>query len=383
MRKRKICFLITSHIHYARNKLLMEHIKKDKSFDLQIIVAGSALLQRFGNVEKLLKKDGFTKFERLYTTLEGGNNEVMAKTMGISILEFTNAFERLNPDIVVLRGDRYEILAGAISAAYTNKMIAHIEGGDVSGSIDESVRHAITKLSHLHFPTNEDAYNRLIQMGENPKYVHNVGSIDVEFIDKVHVMHNFEFIKKAGVGYRLNGNKPFLMVIQHSVTTGENNLKNIEETIKAVHDLDIQALWFWPNVDAGTDDISKALRVYRENNKKSKIKFIRYLSPEQFASFLKRTSCLVGNSSAGIKETSYLGIPVVNIGTRQQDRVSVGSNMINVDYDHLAIKKAIRKQLKHGQYQGNNYYYQKDTSKKMHQLLKNTPLITQKHFYQK
>ena len=153
---RKICAIITSNIHYARNKLILREIQKRKNLELQIVVGASAILPAYGDVLKLMEKDGFKLNAKITMTLEGGNPIAMAKTTGIGITEFATTFDNLTPDIVLVRADRYEVLSAAVAAAYLNIPVAHIEGGDVTGTIDESVRHAVTKLSHIHFATNEE-----------------------------------------------------------------------------------------------------------------------------------------------------------------------------------------------------------------------------------
>src|SRR3989338_2210787 len=181
--KRKICFPITSRVHYARQKQLLSLLNKDSRFELQVVAGGSVLSEKYGEMfANALLSDGFEVKDALYNLIDGGGHVAMAKTASLVALEFVNTLHKLNSDIVLIRGDRYEQLAIAMVAAYLNKTIAHIEGGDSTGTIDESVRHAITKLAHIHFVTNEDAKRRVIKMGENPKYVFNVGSPDVEFV---------------------------------------------------------------------------------------------------------------------------------------------------------------------------------------------------------
>ena len=377
---RKICFVITSKIHYGRSKLILEELQKRSDVELQIVVAASALLDTYGNVLDDLEQDGFEVNDKIVMTLEGGNTVAMAKTAGVGIMEFTTAFDNLKPDIVVVRGDRYEVLSAAVAASYMNIPVAHIEGGDVSGTIDESVRHAITKLAHIHFPTNELSKKRIIRMGENPKYVFDVGSSDVEFVASNKFKVSKELINKLGVGDVINTERQFLMVMQHPVTSeiGKNRNRTAK-TLEAVHELNIPCIWFWPNVDAGTDEVSKAIRDFREIKKPQHMRFLKYLPPEQFIGLLKMSACLVGNSSAGIKECSYIGIPVVNIGTRQNGRMRA-ENVLDVKYDKLEIKKAIKKQLSHGNYEKSDLYRKKGTSKKIAQTLAKIKLYSQKKF---
>src|SRR3989344_3849073 len=366
-RKRKVCFVITNRVHYARQKLLLEHLRGHPALELQLVVGGSALLSRHSDTLSLIEQDGFDPADKLYMVIEGGDNIAMAKTTGLAILEFTNTFQKLNPDIVLIRGDRYEMLAAATAAAYLNKTVAHIEGGEVTGTIDESVRHAITKLSHLHFVTNEDARRRVIQMGENPAYVFLVGSPDIE-----QVLHSnnqkigtkiLAGLNNRGTGPRLNFSNEYLVVIYHPVTTEPHQDKITNKFLGVVESLRLPSVWFWPNIDAGTDQVSKAIRQFHERNQSSPIRFIRDIPADDFIVLLRNSSCLVGNSSAGIKECSYLGVPVVNIGTRQNGRLR-GGNVIDVGYSGKEIKKAIQHQLKVGRYPVSDIYYQPKVSEK-------------------
>ncbi|MDP7365938.1 MAG: UDP-N-acetylglucosamine 2-epimerase [Candidatus Pacebacteria bacterium] len=382
-KKRKICFVITSVIHYGRNKILLEELKKHKDVELQIIVGASALLSEYGDVLSTMKKDGFKCSAKIIMTLAGGSPVAMAKTAGIGITEFATVFENLEPDIVIIRGDRYEMLAVALAASYLNIPIAHIEGGDLSGTIDESVRHAITKLSHIHFSTNDLSKDRIIRMGEQSDFVFNVGSPDIEFIARKKYKAHNKLVNYFGVGDSVNIDKPYLLVLNHPVTTeyGKNR-KHTLELLNAIHELNIPTIWFWPNVDAGTDEVSKAIRVFRENNNSKHIRFIKYLPPEEFTGLLKKTLCVVGNSSSGIKECSYLGIPAVNIGSRQNGRMR-GNNVIDVSkHRKNDIKKAIRQQLKVGKYKQDNLYYKKNTGKTIAGVLAKIDPVIQKKFHE-
>jgi len=381
MKKRKVCFVITSEIHYSRNKLVLRELQKRKDVELQIVVGAGALLEYYGDVLPILKRDKFPCHAKIIMTLQGGSPVAMAKTTGIGITEFATAFDNLEPDLVVVRGDRYEVLSAAIAASYLNIPVAHLEGGDVTGTIDESVRHAVTKLAHIHLATNGRSKERILRMGEDPRFVFNVGSPELEFVTKTKRRPSNQLLNYLGVGDAININKPYVMVMQHPVTSefGKNR-RNVNETLYAVHELDMPTIWFWPNVDAGTDEVSKGIRTFRENHQPKRIRFIKYLPPEDFVGLLRKTLCLIGNSSTGIKECSYLGAPVVNIGTRQTGRMR-GENVIDVGYKREAIKQAIQKQLKHGTYKSSSLYYQPGTSKKIAQILATTKPSTQKRFY--
>ena len=380
---RSICFPITSRIHYARQKRLLEKLRSHPKINLQLIVGGSVLLDKYGErFFPAIQKDGFRVDEVLFNVVDGGSNIAMAKTAGLTALEFSNSLHKLNSHVVLIRGDRFEQLAIAMVAAYLNKTIAHIEGGDVSGTIDESVRHAITKLAHLHFVTNEDSRRRVIQMGENPRSVFNVGSPEVEFASLVDPKNDGRIVNKAGTGPQIDVQKPFLMVLQHPVTTASNNRRNTETLLQAIDALNMPVAWFWPNSDAGTNEIAKAIRIYREQGKikNNKIRFVTDLLPEDFIGLLRKASILIGNSSSGIKEASYFGTPVVNIGTRQQGRLR-GPNVMDVGFQRLAIIQSIKKQLEHGRYPPSHIYYKFDTSEIIVKILSKAKLQSQKKFF--
>ena len=378
---KKICVVITNRAHYARGKLVLKAINEHPELELQLIVAGSALIDKYGNIMTKIEEDGFKINKKITMLLEGGTPTAMAKTTGVGLLEFSTAFENLEPDIVLIRGDRYEILAPAIAASYLNIPLAHIEGGDVTGTIDESVRHAVTKLAHLHFATNELSKERILKMGEIPENIYNVGSPDAEFLNSQDLTFNPNEIWKGetiGVGERPDLSKEYLIIIQHPVTTEHKKSKEqTEETIKAIHELKMPTIWIWPNVDAGTDELSKAVRVYRENTEQNHIQFVRFLDPTLFAKLLKNAACIVGNSSAGIKESSFLGTPAVNIGTRQQGRLK-DKNVIDVSHDSEEIKEAILKQIKNGNYNQSELYFKPDTSKQIANTLAESKIKVQK-----
>lgn len=387
--KRKICFIITSFIHYSRNLLILEKLKKRKDVDLHVVIGGAALLakysSRYAHIKESLEKRGFHNLYEAYFNLEGDSGAIKGKTTGLGAIEFVSLFERIAPDLVVLRGDRFEVLAAAIAAANMNIPIAHIEGGDRSGSIDESVRHSITKLAHIHFPTNEQARKRIIRMGEKKEYVFNFGSPDIEVAHRLLTLksksgvNNIDVLQ-TGSGARIDLRKNFLMVMYHPVTTEISKIsKRTKNLLGAIYELNIPTLWFWPNFDAGAEKISNEIRIFNDTVHNHTIRFMRYLPPETFLNLLKNTSCLVGNSSAGIKECSYMGVPVVDISTRQNHRLHA-DNVLYSGSNKLDIKKAIRTQLANGKYKSSPIYYRNNTSKQIVDVLATIKLYNQKEF---
>jgi UDP-hydrolysing UDP-N-acetyl-D-glucosamine 2-epimerase len=345
------------------------------------MLGGSILLDKYSrHIADDIEAGGFTISTSLFNVIEGGNHVAMAKTACLTALEFTNGFHAADPDIVVICGDRFEQLAITMAAAYLNKTIAHIEGGDLSGSIDESVRHAITKLAHVHFVTNEDARRRVLAMGEDPKYVFNTGSLDVEMASHVAAPISGDAINGYGVGHEIDVTRPFVIVIQHPVTTEPENRPHLDETLAAVAALDLPAIWIWPNPDAGTGEMADRLRHFREKQGDArKMRFITDVPVNEFIALLKMTACVVGNSSAGIKECSYLGTPVVDIGARQQGRLHA-ENVVHAAYERGAILEAVRRQIGHGPYAPSHIYYREAASQSMVDILSSVALYTQKRF---
>src|SRR5580765_1558590 len=378
--KRRICFPITSRAYYGRSQLLLKKLQEHPDVDLELMLGGSILLDKYS---RHIAAGGFTISTSLFNVIEGGNHLAMAKTACLTALEFTNGFHAADPDVVVICGDRFEQLAIAMAAAYLNTTVAHIEGGDVSGSIDESVRHAITKLAHIHFVTNDDARRRVLAMGEDPRYVFNTGSLDVELAARVDTALVNDRVNGYGVGHDVDVTKPFIMVVQHPVTSEADNRSHLETTLNAVAALGVQTIWFWPNPDAGTGEMAESIRHFREHHEKSAdmMRFITNVPADEFVAMLKATSCLVGNSSAGIKEASYLGTPVVNVGGRQQGRLTA-DNVVDVGYDAQAIRDAVDRQMRHGRYATSPIYFRPDTSQQISDRLAGVELYTQKRFFE-
>ncbi|HEX8031829.1 MAG TPA: UDP-N-acetylglucosamine 2-epimerase [Vicinamibacterales bacterium] len=383
MARRKICFPITSRAYYGRSQLLIKKLHAHPDIDLKLMLGGSILLDKYSkHIADDIAAGGFEIEASLFNVIEGGNHVAMAKTACLTGLEFSNSLYTASPDVVVICGDRFEQLAIAMAAAYLNITIAHIEGGDVTGSIDESVRHAVTKLAHLHFVTNEDAHRRVLAMGEDPRYVFNTGSLDVELAAHVSTTITNEQVNALGVGHDVDIEQPFLMVVQHPVTTERDNREHLETTLKVVSSFDLPTIWFWPNPDAGTGVMADSLRHMREKHPEltAHMRFITNVPSNDFIALLAHAACLVGNSSAGIKECSYLGTPVVNIGARQQGRLTA-EHVTHVGYDAAEIAAGIAAQLAHGRYAPSHIYFKENTSAAMVELLAKTTLYTQKRFH--
>jgi len=381
---RKICVAVHSRANYARIKSLLRAIQNHPQLQLQLVVGASALLYRYGNVIDIIKKDGFTPDVTCHMVLEGSTPASMAKSTGVGIIELSSAFERLSPDVVVTVADRYETLSSAVAASYMNIPLAHTQGGEVTGSIDESVRHAITKLAHIHFPASELAAQNVIRLGENPEKVFFTGCPAMDLLDGLDLRLSADFFERhGGVGHTIRSEKEYVVVLQHPVTTEyETQEEQISETLSAVEALDMQAVWLWPNVDAGTDGISKILRSYREKNPQSPIHFYKNFPPLDYAQLIYNSRCLVGNSSSAIREGSFLGVPAVNIGNRQKGR-QCGDNVISVPPERSKILDAINQQLAHGKYEPNPIYGNGNAGKRMADILATVDLDINKTLFYK
>ncbi len=355
MKKKKICVVITARPSYSRIKTALIEILKSDSLELQLVITGSALIDRYGSVVHVIENDGFKIDSKVFNILEGNNKGTSAKTTGIGLIELATVFTNLEPDVVVTIADRFETIATAIAASFMNIPLVHIQGGEVTGNIDEKVRHSITKLADLHLVASEDARNRVVKMGENPENVITTGCPSIDLANEVlmDITLNFDpFQKYGGLGKWFDISKGYLVVMQHPDTTEQEQSRyQIEQTLQAVVDLNIPTFWFWPNVDAGSDGTSKGIRVFREHNKEKTelIYFFKNMESVDFLKLIANAWCLIGNSSVGIRESAFLGIPVVNIGKRQNKRVR-GKNVVDVDYDHKKIMEAIQYQVNNGKY---------------------------------
>lgn len=379
--KRKVCVAITARPSYSRIRTALSAIRAHPQLDLQLVVTASALLDRYGGADKVIESEGFHIDRRVYMIVEGENLVTSAKSTGFGLSELATVFDDLKPDMVVSIADRFETMATALSAAYMNIPLVHVQGGEVTGSIDEKVRHAITKLADIHLVASQRAADRVIRMGEYPERVHITGcpSIDVarQAISTPMVANDI-FDAYGGVGPRLDLSNGYLVVLQHPVTNEYLDArKQVEETLAAVVRSGLPALWLWPNVDAGSALLARGLRVGRERQKLDNIHFFKNLPPEEFLRVLNAATAIVGNSSVAIRECAYLGVPAINIGTRQSGR-DRGANVIDVDYCREQILDAIRVSATIGRHQPDSLYGDGRAGERVAEVLATAPLETVK-----
>ena len=270
----------------------------------------------------------------MYKKRKPDTGDEMVRAFGRAVIELSYLIKKLKPDIILSGFDIGANFASAIIGAHMNIIVAHVEGGEVTGTIDEPIRHASTKFAHLHFTSNAQATRRIIRMGENPKYVFMVGNPSLDAIIKVKKIQKVKLEKK----YDLDFTKPFIIMLQHTVTSEIDNItQHVSKTIEAIKELGIQALIIYGNADAGSRQISRII-------KNSKIKQYFTIPFNEYINLLKRASALVGNSSSGIIEAPFLHVPSIDIGTREKGRLRAIS-IIDVDYDKNQIKKAIKKAI--------------------------------------
>ena len=382
---RRICVVVGSRANYSSIKSVMRAVRDHRDLTLQLIVGASALLDRFGSVIDVIEADGFAADAKVTMIVEGETPGTMAKSTGLGLLELPTIFEMLKPHVVVSVGDRFETMATAVASAYMNIPIAHTMGGEISGTIDESIRHAVTKLAHIHFPANALAAQRVVRMGEHPDTVHVVGCPRIDLVSEIITADGglgpLDWLEREGAGAHLSLDAPFLLVSQHPVTTeyGQGEAQ-INETLAALEELRMPAIMLWPNADAGSEDIARGMRKFREQRRPDYIRFYKNFPVDTYVRLMGACACAIGNSSAPLREGAFIGVPTVNIGTRQTGR-DRGANVVDVPYDRTAIVAAVRRQVGHGPYPCDHLYGDGRAGARIADVLAAAPLHVQKRLY--
>ncbi|MBX2808789.1 MAG: UDP-N-acetylglucosamine 2-epimerase (hydrolyzing) [Cellvibrionaceae bacterium] len=357
----KVCIVIASRANYGRAKTLMRAIDDHPDLQLQLVVGASTLLDRFGKAVDIIKADGFEPLRSINYIIEGESLLTQAKSTGLGIVELSTAFSDLQPDLVITIADRFETMSTSIAAVYMNIPLVHIQGGEVSGNIDDRVRHAITKMADYHFVCSEDAKQRVLKMGEYPDTVFNYGCPAMDTLIENDLRINNEVMAAyTGVGNTgIDWEADYILMVQHPVTTSYGDgLRQVNETLCALERLhNYQKVVLWPNVDAGSDNVSKGIRIFREKGKANNFQFYKNFSPEDYARVLTNAACCVGNSSSFIREGSFLGIPAVIVGDRQKNREHA-ENICFCDYACDAIYQAVLQQITHGPYPSSKLFGQ-------------------------
>ena len=354
--KKKIAVVLVNRANYARMKPVMQALQREPDVDMQTICAGSMLLDRYGCARNVVAADGFNVDAEVYLQLEGSVPITMVKSIGLAVIEFASEFNRIKPDFVLIIGDRYEAMAAAIAAAYQNICLIHLQGGEISGSIDESTRHAITKLAHYHFPATQRAAEYIVAMGEDPDTVFPLGCPTSDVVLAASNDLPQDVLGRLGVGTSIDFSKPYLLVLFHPVTTDIGHQEEqMDAVLETVRHLNIQTVLLWPNIDAGSDLVSQAIRRFREFHHEFPLHAYKNLPPDIYIPLLNHAACCIGNSSSFVRETSFFGTPVVLVGSRQDGR-EWSPSVIRVEPLQPEIEAATKNQLAHGRYEASDLY---------------------------
>ena len=332
---KKILFLTGTRADYGKIKSLMKQVKRNPNFELNIFVTGMHMLSKYGLTWKELEKDGFSN---LYQYINQQSNSKMDIALSNTILGLSNYVHEMNPDLIVVHGDRLEALAGAIVGAFNNIKVAHIEGGEVSGTIDESIRHSITKLSHIHLVSNEEAKRRVLQLGEGEESIFIIGSPDIDIM----MSDELPTIQQVKERYNIDYDS-YSICMYHPVTTEKDQLKHhVNSLVNALIKSEKKYIVIYPNNDEGTEII---LQEYKRLEGNPNFKVFPSIRFEYFLTLLKNCEFMIGNSSAGVREAGVYGIPSIDIGNRQKNRynLSKSKSIIHVFEDEFEILQAIEK----------------------------------------
>lgn len=383
---RKIAVITGTRADYGLMRSTLRAIDSHQYLELVLIVTGMHLSHEFGHTIDDIKEDGFTVASEADLLLSGDSRTSMATSAGLGIIRLSQIFELTNPDILLIEGDRWEVLSGAIAASFMNIPVAHVSGGDITegGSIDDSIRHSITKLSHIHFPGTPQSAERILNMGEEKLRIHMVGDPGNDLV-------GFESLgsEKLEAMFSLKPNNPFLLVVQHPVTSEIENISvQIRETMESIIELGMQSIIIYPNSDSGGRQFIDVIKEYSEH---PNIKIYKSLTRDVYLSLLATCSVVIGNSSSGIVESPHFKKPVVNIGNRQKGRER-STNVIDTGYDKDQIIAAVKKALyddkfKESVEQCTNPYASENTGLKIANILYDIKidkkLLTKAHFNNK
>lgn len=341
-----------------------------KGLDLSVCVTGMHLSDEYGNTVVEIEDSGLRICARIPVPLQATTGANMARAIGRELLGMVEVFEREQPDLVLVLGDRGEMLAGALAAVHLNIPVAHVHGGELSGTIDESVRHAISKLAHYHFVATPGARQRLIRMGERPAHIFITGAPGLDGLREQVRQDRDELCRSQG----FDPASPLALVVFHPVLQETNDVaRQARELLDAVLACRLQALVMMPNADAGGQAIRQVLKRYHNQRQ---LRFMLHLPRADFVSWMAAADVMIGNSSSGIIEAASFGLPVVNVGSRQRARER-GRNVVDVPPQHAPIARALRQALKRGRRRTRNIYGDGRAGERIADLLKRLPLTAE------
>lgn len=367
MKCKKICVITGTRAEYYLLKPIMYAIREHDNLDLQLVVTGMHLVPEYGYTVDEIRRDGFHIDDEIEINIAGDSYFSMAKSLGIQILGLTQTFKRIQPDFILVMGDRIEAFAGAITASILNIPIIHSGGGQSTGGIDNNIRHSISKLAHIHLVRSEIQIKRLLKLGEQSWRIHNIGNV---FIDTI---KNSRFLTKTEIEskFSINLDNPLLLVIFHIDTLDlPTSIKIANALVDALLSLDLQTILIYPNTDAGG---KKLLQIYKRLEGNSNIKIIQNLPQNQYFSIMKNATVFIGNSSSGVIEAPYFNLPFINLGERQKNRDKM-NNIIEIGGETEEIVHIVQKILNEPEFRKKLYveaknYDQEDSSKKVVEII--------------
>jgi UDP-hydrolysing UDP-N-acetyl-D-glucosamine 2-epimerase len=360
--KKKICVTLTNRTNYSKLKTVLMDLRKDPMLECRIVLSSTILLERYGSGYQDLLNDGFEIDKKIDCTLLNDSHEAMAKTTGLSIVEHATYFGWRRPDLLLIVGDRFDMLAPVVAASMMNIPIAHIQGGELSGTIDNVIRDIITKFASLHFVATAKSAQNLLEFGIDPGVVFDFGCPAVEYVSQLDVGTHFD-PKRLGKQFKreieIGPEDEYFLIIAHPDTTNQHDV-NMDAVLSAVAKTGRKALIFYPNVDAHNSEIVASIAKYKNNEK---FYMIRHMPLEGFTHAMAHCVCMIGNSSAGIREAASFGVPVINIGHRQIDRER-NPNVIDIGDDYDQLEGLIRK-YSGKRFEKKNLYFQPGSAQRI------------------
>jgi UDP-hydrolysing UDP-N-acetyl-D-glucosamine 2-epimerase len=360
--KKTICVSLTNRTNYSKLKAVLFELSKYDQVVSRLVLSSSILLERYGSGFKDLEKDGLVIDKKIECVLMNDSHEAMAKTIGLSVIEHASYFESCKPSMLIIVGDRYDMLAPAVAAGTMNIPISHIQGGELSGTIDNVIRDVLTRFSSLHFVATEKSMQNLIDFGINEETVCNYGCPAVEYITKLDIGNSFEptrISKKFKNPILIDKGEKYFLVMVHPDTTDENDVE-MDKVLEIIGRFKLKTFIFYPNIDANNTRIVASIAKFKNNDQ---FYFIRHMPLEDFVHTMAHCVCMIGNSSSGIRESASFATPFINIGNRQIGRER-NKNTIDIGDDYDSLESIIKRcmDLKLGT---ENIYYKSSCSKRI------------------
>jgi UDP-hydrolysing UDP-N-acetyl-D-glucosamine 2-epimerase len=362
MKNKTICIALTNRTNYSKLRTVLCELRQYHDIDCRLVASSTILLERYGSSYQDLEHDGFEIDKKIDCVLMNDSHEAMAKTTGLSIVEHASYFGWRQPDLLLIVGDRFDMLAPVVAGSMMNIPVAHIQGGELSGTIDNTIRDIITKFAALHFVATEQSARNLFQFGIDPQYVFNFGCPAVEHVSALPVGDAFDaakLTKKFKRQIDIAPGEPYFLVMVHPDTTNRHDV-DMNAVMDTVDKFGVKAFVFYPNVDAHNSEIVASISRYKNNEK---FYMVRHMPLEDFALTMAHCCCMIGNSSSGIREAASFGVPVINIGYRQAGRER-NANVVDIGDRYETLEPAIRQHMSH-KFERHNIYLQPGCSKRI------------------